>query len=350
MAKKYVRKTNEERKQEIEKITKDLDDQVRKLFDSETYKNYLKTMSRFHNYSFNNTMLIALQKPDATLVAGYSTWKEKFHRYVKKGEKGIKILAPAPIKKEKETPVIDPNTKRQLFNTDGTPMTEKVQVTIPMFKVAYIYDYSQTEGEELPSIGVNELKGKVDGYARIIKAVEAVSPVPVNYENIRSGAKGYYSLAEKKIAVQAGMSELQTLKTLVHEISHGLLHDDTGAKVEGVDDQKKTRNTKEVEAESIAYTVLSFLGLDKTDGDDVGDYSFGYILGWSSGKDLKELKESMETIRATSSYIITKIEDRLLEKTSIRDKLHTMENSQTENKLQSTEIRRVRNDPALSLE
>ena len=132
-------------------------------------------------------------------------------------------------------------------------------------------------------------------------------------------------------------------------ISHGLLHDDTGAKVEGVDDQKKTRNTKEVEAESIAYTVLSFLGLDKTDGDDVGDYSFGYILGWSSGKDLKELKESMETIRATSSYIITKIEDRLLEKTSIRDKLHAMENSQTENKLQSTEIRKVRNDPALSL-
>ncbi len=321
MGRTFKRRGNEEKRQEIEKITKELDEQVGKIFDSENYKKYLKTMSRFHNYSFNNTILIALQRPDASLVAGYNAWKDKFHRNVKRGEKGIKVLAPAPIKKETEVEMVDPVTKKRILDDQGNPKMEKVQVTIPMYKVAYVYDVAQTEGEELPSIGVKELQGSVKEYGKLIKAVESVSSVAVNYEDIQGGAKGFYSLADKKIVVQKGMSEMQTLKTLVHEIAHSLLHDDTGVKVEGIDDRKKTRNSKEVEAESVAFTVLSFLGMDKSDENDVGDYSFGYIAGWSAGKEMKELKESMETIRKTASHIITAIEDELLEKTSIKDRL-----------------------------
>lgn len=321
MAMQFVRKSNEEKRQEIEKITKELDEQVSKLFDSETYKRYLKTMSKFHNYSFNNTLLIAMQRPDASLVAGFNAWKQNFHRNVKRGEKGIKILAPAPVKVDREMEIIDPRTQKPVLDKDGRPKTETVKVTIPLYKVAYVYDLAQTEGDELPSLGVNELTGKVDGYKKLIKAVESVSPVPVSYEDIEGNAKGFYSLSDKKIVIQQGMSELQTLKTLIHEACHSLIHDDTGSKIEGVDDQKKNRNTKEVEAESTAFTVLSYLGMAESDENDVGDYSFGYIAGWSSGKELKELKESMETIRKTASYIITGIEDKLLEKTGIRDKL-----------------------------
>ncbi len=338
MGKTFKRRSNEEKRQEIEKITKELDEQVGKIFDSDNYKKYLKTMSRFHNYSFNNTVLIALQRPDASLVAGYNAWKDKFHRNVKRGEKGIKVLAPAPIKKETEVEMVDPITKKRILDDHGNPKMEKVQVTIPMYKVAYVYDVAQTEGEELPSLGVKELQGSVKGYGKLIKAVEGVSPVPVNYEDIHGGAKGFYSLADKKIVVQKGMSEIQTLKTLVHEIAHSLLHDDTGTKVEGVDDQKKTRNTKEVEAESTAFTVLSYLQIGE---DKLGDYSFGYIAGWSAGKELKEIKESMETIRKTASHIITGIEDKLLEKTSIKNRLTAAElksEASKENKVKPKQV------------
>ena len=323
MAMQFVRKSNEEKRQEIEKITKELDEQVSKLFDSETYKRYLKTMSKFHNYSFNNTLLIAMQRPDASLVAGFNAWKQNFHRNVKRGEKGIKILAPAPVKVDREMEIIDPRTQKPVLDKDGRPKTETVKVTIPLYKVAYVYDLAQTEGDELPSLGVNELTGKVDGYKKLIKAVESVSPVPVSYEDIEGNAKGFYSLSDKKIVIQQGMSELQTLKTLIHELSHSLLDDKDGPKIDVDRGEKTTRNDKEVTAESVAYTVLSYLNLadDKSGEDKVGEYSFGYICGWSSGKELKELKESMETICKTASYIITGIEDKLLEKTGIRDKL-----------------------------
>ena len=312
----FKKRSNEEKRQEIEKITKELDEQVGKIFDSENYKKYLKTMSKFHNYSFNNTLLIALQRPDASLVAGFNAWKNNFHRNVKRGEKGIKILAPAPVKKETEVEMLDPVTNKRILDEYGNPKMEKVQVTIPMYKVAYVWDVAQTEGEDLPSLGVNELTGRVDGYKKLIKAVESVSPVSISYEDIKGSAKGYYSLSDKKIVVKAGMSESQTLKTLIHELSHSLLDDKDGPKIDIDRDGKTTRSDKEVTAESVSFTVMSFLGIE-----NVGDYSFSYIAGWSSGKDLKELKASMETIRKTASFIISGIEEKLLEKTNIKDRL-----------------------------
>ena len=258
-----------------------------------------------------------MQRPDASLVAGFSAWKNNFHRNVKKGEKGIRILAPAPIKKTIEQDMIDPDTCKPILDADGNARKEEVQITIPNFQVGTVFDYAQTEGEDLPSIGVSELTGKVNGYNRMIKALEQVAPVPVERNDINSGAKGYFSPAEQKIVLQQGMSEVQTVKTLIHETAHALLHDKDGSKVEGVDDlEKKNRNTKEVEAESVAYTGCEYFGIDTS------EYSFGYIAGWSAGKELKELKESMETIRKTASKIISGIEDLCREKTrSIKDKL-----------------------------
>ncbi len=338
----FKKRSNEEKRQEIEKITKELDEQVGKIFDSDNYKKYLKTMSKFHNYSFNNTLLIALQRPDASLVAGFNAWKNNFHRNVKRGEKGIKILAPAPVKKETEVEMLDPVTNKRVLDEHGNPKMETVQVTIPLYKVAYVYDVAQTGGEELPSLGVNELTGKVDGYKKLIKAIESVSPVPVSYENIEGSAKGYYSLQDKKIVVKAGMSESQTLKTLIHELSHSLLDDKDGSKIDVNRDEKTTRSDKEVTAESVSFTVLSFLGVE-----NVGDYSFSYIAGWSSGKDLKELKASMEIIRKTASFIITGIEEKLLEKTSIKDRLAAGEAKKTEHFRKQKKVK-ARQEPVLA--
>ena len=345
MAKTFVKKTREEKKQEIEKITEELDEEVRKIFDSDNYKKYLKTMSRFHNYSFNNTMLIAMQRPDATLVASFVSWKNNFHRNVKKGEKGIKILAPAPIKKTAEVEAIDPETNKRIIDENGRPVTETVQMTIPFYKVAYVYDIGQTEGEELPSLGVNELTAEVIGYGKIIKAIESVSPVPVSYEDIEGTAKGYYSLNDKRIVVQKGMSESQTVKTLLHEIAHSLVHDKEGPLIDGIDRHDTNRSTKEVEAEGAAYTVMSFLNLD----EKVGDYSFSYIAGWSSGRDVKELKASMETIRKTASHIITGIEEKLMERTSIKERLATGEAKKAEHAVKEKPNKtKARQEPVLA--
>ena len=248
MANSFIKKTREEKKKEIEKLTAELDDQVGKIFNSDEYKKYLKTMAKFHNYSFNNSVLISLQCPDASLVASFVSWKRNFHRNVKKGEKGIKIFAPAPIKKEAEVEKYDPVTNKRILNENGDPIMETVEMTIPMFKIVYVYDYQQTEGEPLPTIGVDELTANVPDYRKYISAIEKISPVPIYYENVPGAAKGFYSLSEKKIVVQSGMSESQTLKTLCHELAHSLLHDDTGPKVEGIAEEKKTRNSKEVEA------------------------------------------------------------------------------------------------------
>lgn len=317
MKKTYKKRSPDERRAQIAEITEKLDQKVSELFNSEAYKKYLKTMSKFHNYSFNNTILIAMQRPDASLVAGFNAWKNNFHRNVKKGEKGIRIFAPAPIKKTVEQDVIDPVTFQPVLDADGNAKKEEVQVTIPNFQVVTVFDLAQTEGEDLPSIGVSELSGKVDGYKTMFNALEKISPVPVEKSQIDSGAKGYFSPAEQKIVLQEGMSEVQTVKTMIHETAHALLHDKDGVKVEGVEDtDKKNRNTKEVEAESVAYTVCEYFGIDTS------EYSFGYIAGWSAGKELKELKASMETIRKTASKIISGIEDLCKEKSrSIKDKL-----------------------------
>ena len=288
----------------VKEITEHLEQGVKDLFDSERYQEYLKAMSRFHNYSVNNTLLIVMQKPDASLVAGFGKWRDDFERHVKRGEKGIKILAPAPYKIKKDVERTDPDTGQPVIGTDGKPVTEQQEVTIPAFKVVSVFDVSQTEGKEIPDIAVDSLTGSVEQYKDFFKALEQTSPVPVGFERIESGAHGYYHNTEKRIALNEGESELQTIKTLIHEIAHAKLHDiDLTA---GLDD-RPDRNTREVQAESVAYTVCQHFGLDTS------DYSFGYVAGWSSDKDIKELKASLETIRAAASELITEIEGHFAE-------------------------------------
>ena len=290
----------------VKEITERLEAGVKDLFESERYQNYLKAMSKFHDYSLNNTLLIVMQKPDASLVAGYTTWQREFERQVKKDEKGIKIFAPAHRKIQKEQPMTDPDTGQPVIGADGKPVMEQREVTIPRYKVVSVFDLSQTEGREIPDIAVDALTGGVEQYEDFFKALEQASPVPVAFEKIESGAHGYYHLEDKRIAIDEGMSELQTVKTLIHEIAHAKLHDiDLNAPRE---EQNRTdRRTREVEAESVAFTVCQHFGLDTS------DYSFGYIAGWSSGKDIKELKASLETIRTTANELITEIDGHFAE-------------------------------------
>lgn len=293
-------------KQKVQEITEKLEQGIKELFESEKYKTYLNTMSKFHNYSFNNTMLIAMQKPDATLVAGFKAWQKNFDRHVKKGEKGIRILAPAPYKIKEEQEKLDPVTGEIMLDKNGMPITEEVEIKIPAFRVVPVFDVSQTDGKELPDIGVNELSGSVEDYEDFMQALTEVSPVPITYEDIEGEAKGYFHTTDHRIAIQEGMSQSQTVKTAIHEVAHAKLHDrERNQDIDAVLD--KDRNTKEVEAESVAYTVCQHFGIDTS------DYSFGYIAGWSSDRDMKELKSSLDTIRKTASELITGIEDRLAE-------------------------------------
>lgn len=293
-------------KQKVQEITEKLEQGLKELFESEKYKSYLNTMSKFHNYSFNNTMLIAMQKPDATLVAGYKAWQRNFERHVKKGEKGIRILAPAPYKIKEEQEKLDPVTGEIMLDKNGMPVTEEVEIKIPAFRVVPVFDVSQTEGKDLPDIEVNELSCSVEDYEDFMQALTEVSPVPITYEDIDGDAKGYFHTTDHRIAIQEGMSQSQTVKTAVHEVSHAKLHDrELNQEIE--DAERKDRRTKEVEAESIAYTACQRFGIDTS------DYSFGYIAGWSSGKDMKELKSSLDAIRKTASELITGIENRLAE-------------------------------------
>ena len=293
-------------KQKVQEITEKLEQGIKELFESEKYKTYLNTMSKFHNYSFNNTMLIAMQKPDATLVAGFKAWQKNFDRHVKKGEKGIRILAPAPYKIKEEQEKLDPVTGEIMLDKNGMPITEEVEIKIPAFRVVPVFDVSQTDGKELPDIGVNELSGSVEDYEDFMQALTEVSPVPITYEDIEGDAKGYFHTTDHRIAIQEGMSQSQTVKTAIHEVAHAKLHDrEQNQDIDAVLD--KDRNTKEVEAESVAYTVCQHFGIDTS------DYSFGYIAGWSSDRDMKELKSSLDTIRKTASELITGIEDRLAE-------------------------------------
>lgn len=286
----------------MKEITDRLQTGIQELFESERYKAYLTTMSKFHSYSFNNTLLIAMQ--GGQLVAGYNKWRDDFHRNVKKGEKAIKILAPAPFKAKKEVQKLDAQG-RPVMEKDGKPVTEVQEIQVPAFKIVSVFDVSQTEGEPLPSIGVEELTGSVERYGEFFKALEQTSPVPIGFEDIPGGSHGYYHLTEKRIAIQEGMSELQTLKTAIHEIAHSKLHaiDPEAPAIEQAD--RPDSRTREVQAESVAYAVCQHYGLDTS------DYSFGYVAGWSSGKDLKELKASLETIRATAHELITTIDGHL---------------------------------------
>ena len=306
--------TSEKPADKLKEITDRLEQGIAELFESERYKEYLRVMSKFHNYSFNNTLLIAMQKPDASLVAGFSSWKNNFGRSVMKGEKGIKIIAPSPFTVKQEVEKTDPQTGKPVIGKDGKPVTEEKEIKVPAYKVVSVFDVSQTEGRELPDIAVDELTGDVDRFKDFFSALEQASPVPIGFEKIEGGAHGYYHLEEKRIAIDEGMSDLQTLKTAIHEIAHAKLHDiDLNAPKE---EQKPRvdRRTREVEAESVAYTVCQHYGLDTS------DYSFGYVAGWSSGKELAELRGSLETIRSTAAEMINAIDGHFAELQKAQEK------------------------------
>ena len=306
--------TTEKPADKLKEITDRLEQGITELFESERYKEYLRVMSKFHNYSFNNTLLIAMQKPDASLVAGFSSWKNNFGRNVMKGEKGIKIIAPSPFTVKQEVEKTDPQTGKPVIGKDGKPVTEEKEIKVPAYKVVSVFDVSQTEGRELPDIAVDELTGDVDRFKDFFAALEQASPVPIGFEKIEGGAHGYYHLEEKRIAIDEGMSDLQTLKTAIHEIAHAKLHDiDLNAPKE---EQKPRvdRRTREVEAESVAYTVCQHYGLDTS------DYSFGYVAGWSSGKELAELRGSLETIRSTAAEMINAIDGHFAELQKAQEK------------------------------
>ena len=294
-----------DRKQQMKEITERLEQGVKDIFTSEMDTTYLRTMAKFHNYSFNNTLLIAMQRPDATLVAGFNAWKNKFNRYVKKGEKGIQIIAPAPIKEVEEREKIDKDTGLAVLNENGEPEMERVEYVVPRFRVTTIFDVSQTDGEPIPSLEVNELTASVKDYALLTSAIEQVSPVPMRFDEIEGDAKGYYSDADKEICIQVGMGESQTIKTMIHEVAHAMLHNSDSMKQRG---EEKDRLTKETEAESIAFTVCSVLGIDTS------DYSFPYVASWASGKEMKELKDSMDTIRLTAADFLEKLEAAVAER------------------------------------
>lgn len=295
----------DKRADQLKEITERLEQGVKDIFTSEMYTKYLLTMSKFHNYSFNNTLLIAMQRPDATLVAGYNAWKNKFNRYVKKGEKGIQIIAPAPVKEREEREKIDKDTGLTVLNESGEPEIEVVERVIPRFRVTTVFDYAQTDGEPLPTLEVNELTARVKDYTLLKEAIEQVSPVPIRFGEIEGNAKGYYSHVDKEICVRADMGESQTIKTMIHEVAHAMLHDSDQMKQRG---EEKDQLTKETEAESIAFTVCSALGVDTS------DYSFPYVASWASGKELKELKDSMDTIRLTAADFLEKLETAVAER------------------------------------
>ena len=315
----------------MKEITDRLETGIQELFESERYTAYLTSMAKFYSYSFNNTLLIAMQKPDASLVAGFSKWRDDFERHVKKGEKGIKILAPSPYKVKKQMEKIDPATQNPVIGADGKPVTEEREIEIPAFRVVTVFDVSQTEGKEIPDIAVSELTGSVEQYQNFFAALEKASPVPIAFENIEGGAHGYYHLEEKRIAIDEGMSELQTLKTAIHEIAHAKLHaiDKDAPAIEQAD--RPDRRTREVQAESVAYAVCQHYGLDTS------DYSFGYVAGWSSGQELSELKASLETIRKAANELITDIDDHLAQLQQEREAKQEAEQPQEEQTTDQTE-------------
>ena len=283
-------------RERVKSVLDKLETGVKAVFESDAYVNYLKFLSGFHDYSANNMILILMQKPDASLVAGYGDWVKKYHRYVKKGERGIRILAPAPYKTKMGKEVID---------EDGAARTVEVEIRVPAFKIVTCFDVSQTEGEPLPSYGVTELDGTAKGYATFWDALVDIAPCPIGFEDIPGTAHGYYHLTECRIAIQSGMGQVQTLKTGIHEIAHATLH------TLPEDGKPIDRRTREVQAEAVAYVVCEHYGLDTS------DYSFAYIAGWSKGRDVPELKASLEMICTTAHEMIAAI-DAVLDKETAR--------------------------------
>ena len=294
-------------KERIKEITAGIEKGIMELFESDRYRNYLTTMSRFHKYSLNNVMLIHAQRPNATLVAGFSKWKNSFGRHVKKGEKGIQILAPTPYKIKVDKEKLNPDTKLPMLDDEGKPITEEKEVTIPMFKVVSVFDVSQTDGKPLPQISFS-LTGDVAQYEVFMKALRRTSQVPITIEPMEPGMDGYFHLEKQAIFLREGMSQVQTVCAAIHEMAHSRLHN-YEKMTELADDGEtilvpgeKDRNTEEVEAESISYAVCQYFGIETADS------SFGYIASWSQGKELKELRASLETINKTSSELISGIE------------------------------------------
>ena len=307
--------SRDKRADELHQFTDKLEKGVKDVFQSDKYKQFLNVMAKFPRYSVNNTMLIMMQRPDAQLCQSFTGWKQ-MGRYVKKGEKGISILAPAPYKIEREQTKLD-EKGRPVFDADGEPVKEKVEVTIRAFKVVKTFDLSQTDGKELPTIGPSELVGNIEGYPKLLQALQEISPVPVSFELIDGDAKGFYHLEDKKIVVQDGMSEVQTIKTLLHEMAHQKLHDK-----DNVPEAKDiSRNGKEVEAESVAYVVCQHYGINTS------DYSFSYVAGWSEGKETPELKASLDKIRQTASEFIYQIDQKM--EVLMADKAQVQESAKT---------------------
>ena len=304
----------EARKAEMEEITSKLEKGVKDIFDGANYQQYLNFCAKLPRYSVNNQILIMMQKPDATMCQSFTNWKE-VNRHVRKGEKGIRILAPAPYKMQKEQEKVDASGKTVL-DKDGEPVKETVEVTINAFKPVSTFDISQTEGEPIPTPGVDELTGSVEGYETLLAAIKDVVPVPISFEQIESGAKGFYHLEENRIVVQEGMSEAQTVKTLLHEASHQALHSKEAMDSAG---EKKSKNQKETEAESVAYVVCQHYGIDTS------DYSFPYVATWSADKEVPELKASLDTIRRTASELIVKIDEKVQTLTTVKEMDQFME-------------------------
>ena len=292
----------ENRRQELKDITEKLEKGVSDVFTSEKYQELLNVMAKFPRYSLNNNLLIMLQKPDATLCQPYTGWN-KMGRFVKRGEKGIRILAPAPFKLEREQNMLD-DKGRTVFDQDGEPVKEKTEISVNAFKPVSTFDISQTDGEPLPEIGVSELTGEVKDYQTFLDAICKASPVSVAFEDIQSGAKGYFHTEENRIAIKEGMNEIQNVKTAIHEMAHAKLHN---LEVQQMKEGRQSRNSKEVEAESVAYTVCQHYGIDTS------DYSFAYVATWSQGKEMPELKESLNMIRQAASELITSIDEKVQE-------------------------------------
>lgn len=288
-------------KEKLKDITDSIEKGIKELFASDKYKQYLQTMSRFHRYSVNNQMLIFMQKPDASLVAGFNKWKDSFGRNVRRGEKGIKIIAPAPFKKKIEKEKLDPDTKLPMLDENGQPIKEVAEVSTSTFKVVSVFDVSQTEGKPLPELS-SDLTGSVEHYDAFMEAIKRSSPVPIDFKPIENGADGFFSYDNQSITLREGMSETQTVCAAIHEMAHATLHNYSRRNKDETDVERKDRHTEEVEAESIAYAVCAYYGIE------TGENSFGYLASWSSDKELKELKASLETINKTSSELITSID------------------------------------------
>lgn len=306
---------------QLQEITDKLEQGLNNIFTTENYAKYLETMSKFYDYSLKNTILINMQKPGASMIAGYNTWKKLYGRQVMKGEKGIKILAPSPYKVKRFVEKLDPQTQKPIIGQDGKPVREEKEITIPAYKVVSVFDVSQTEGKELPTLKVSELSGEVEEYDRFFEALNKCCPVPIIFEELKGGTKGYFSHVFNYIAIKEGMSQQQTIKTAIHEMAHQKLHS-------GENRLMQTRRSREVEAESTAYTVCQHYGIDTS------DYSFAYVAKWSKGKEMTELKDSLDKIRTAASEMITdidqvleelqqeKVKNKIDQRVSVLDNLH----------------------------